>query len=432
MRARLQWMIFIVIYIALYAYVAYFLERVNFIALISGMSLLFLPLLYIQKVSVELKHIQWLGVIVRLIFLGAIPSLSDDFYRFLWDGAMNLNGINPFDQIPSNTTLSFGQKEQFLERMNSPEYYSIYPPLSQLVYTFGALGLQSLNLSIILLRLPLLAAEIGLIFLLPKLLSSLNLEVKNSAFYILNPLVIVEVIGNLHFEGLMVFFLATSIYVFLKNKWLGGAILFGLACSVKLLPLVLMPLLLVKFPLRSALKISAIIVLTFLLSWVPFYSKDALFHFVESFQLYFQTFEFNASTYYVLREIGYSIYGYNVIQTLGKVLPFISITIMLTIMWRKRSIDWTSFFTKAMFVMLVYYALASIVHPWYVILPLFLSLFTKHKAVVLWSFLILFSYSAYQVSGVKENMILVALEYLLFGGFLVYQMIRYPVVSNHT
>lgn len=417
-----------------YIYLAFFLEREQFIPFIFCMLLLFAQMVFIWRDQWSIKQIQWLGIFYRLLFLFSMPALSDDFYRFLWDGMMNLNGVNPFDSLPSEVNLSFQHKELLLQNMNSPDYYSIYPPISQLTYTLGALGLKnSLALALILLKLPIFFAEVGIVLLLPKMLKALHFNPNNSVFYILNPLVIVETVGNLHFEGIMVLFLALAVYSFIQKKDLLGAILLGFACSVKLLTLMLLPLMLVKYPIKRAMTIYVVTLVVFVLSWLPFYNSNAVLHFLASFQLYFQTFEFNASLYYVFREIGYYLYGYNIIQSLGKILPMMTLIILLLVMWRKKVIDWSSFFIKAMFVFIVYYGLASIVHPWYVILPLFLSLFTPYRSVVLWSFLILLSYSAYQFQGVKENYFLIALEYMLFGGYLSWELLtksRYQSMSQ--
>jgi len=59
----------------------------------------------------------------------------------------------------------------------------------------------------------------------------------------------------------------------------------------------------------------------------------------------------------------------------------------------------------------IYFLLATTVHPWYIATPVLLSVFTKYKFPLLWSFMICFSYAAYGSNGFNENLLLVAIEY---------------------
>ncbi len=59
--------------------------------------------------------------------------------------------------------------------------------------------------------------------------------------YALNPLVIVELVGNIHYEGLTICFLLAGLYFYKKQKDLPSATFLGLAAGVKLLPLIFLP-----------------------------------------------------------------------------------------------------------------------------------------------------------------------------------------------
>ena len=75
-----------------------------------------------------------LGIACRFILLFAFPFLSDDLYRFIWDGRLWQQGINPFNYLPTYFMLEGNQVEgldqALFEQLNSPEYFTIYPPLN--------------------------------------------------------------------------------------------------------------------------------------------------------------------------------------------------------------------------------------------------------------------------------------------------------------
>jgi len=74
-----------------------------------------------------------------------------------------------------------------------------------------------------------------------------------------------------------------------------------------------------------------------------------------------------------------------------------------------------------LFAFSIYFLLSTTVHPWYVVTPLAISIFTRYKFLVVWSFTVIFSYSAYGLTNFDEKLWLVVLEYLLVIGFLIYE-----------
>lgn len=412
----------------MYAAFAYDLVRSDFVKLLSlYAALFFLSFKVIQLQKLNWKLLLGFGIVCRLVFLFAIPNLSQDFYRFIWDGRLIAEGINPYLSTPQEWMQSgnFGvvaQARQLVEGMQSlnASHYTNYPPVSQWVYALaGILFPKSILGSVIVMRVILIFADVVSFIFLRKLLQQLKLSQHQAFWYFLNPLVIIELTGNLHFEGLMVMCLSVSIYLLLKKKWIWAAVLFGLSVSVKLLPLVLLPLFFHYFRKQEKLNIYKLIAfyvitfLTVLITFLPFLSVELIQNFGDSVALWFNKFEFNASIYYIIRWIGFQTVGWNIIGVVCKILPIvIFITILGLSFFRKNNLEKT-LFVNMLFALSIYFLLSTTVHPWYVITPLAISIFTHYKYLLVWSFTVILSYSAYGINGFSEQLWLVGLEYVL-------------------
>ena len=400
-----------------YTWIGYGLDRANFLQLLAFYSLPFGAYFFLLRRRSPRPNFQYLiytAIAFRLLFLFAVPSLSDDYFRFLWDGQLFTNGLNPFDLKPTEVEVTFPQKERLLAGMNSPQYYSIYPPLAQFSYAFAAwLFPNSLLGGIITLRLLILLAEIGTLWLLPKVLQGFFMNQEKALIYALNPLVIVELTGNLHFEAMVIFFLLLAIWFLQKNELIFGSVSWALAAATKLIPLLFLPVFLRSLKWPKPFWFYAFGGFVFLLLWFPFQSPDFWAHFRSSVDLYFSSFEFNASIYYLIRELWQAEVGYNPIQTLGPMLSKISVVGILLILWWKRWPNLKAIFTPMLMALFFYYTLALIVHPWYICTLVFLSLFTKYTFPVIWSALVVLSYAAYQTEAYQENYLLIGIEYAL-------------------
>ena len=430
----------------LYFLFAYFLERSDFLNLL----LLYSGLFYAAwKIIQYTKFNFWIwaviGITARVLFLPSIPNLSQDFYRFIWDGRLLILGINPYMFSPEQlangllnatelTSLeAISNAKVLIQGMGSlnASHYSNYPPINQLCFALAALFAKTSILgSVIVLRIIIIGADLGILYFGKKLLEKLNLPAKNIFWYFLNPFIIIELTGNLHFEGVMLFFIIWSLYMLDKKRWVLAAILLGVSVSVKLLPLLFLPLFykylapegLFKKGFWKMKKFYWLTLATIVFTFAPFASKTFISNFSATIGLWFQSFEFNASIYYIIRWIGFQAVGWNIIATVGLILPMVVfICIVLLAVFRKYNTT-QKLITGMLLAVSIYFLLATTVHPWYIATPVLLSVFTKYKFPLLWSFMICFSYAAYGANGFNENLLLVAIEYSVVIGVALWEI----------
>jgi len=420
-------------------YLGYAVEQNDFWQMLPAFGLSFgIYVLVLHNKATTLKF--WIGVAILLRFslLFGLPNLSDDLYRFIWDGRLLHNGINPFDHLPNyylqQATLPEGINPALYNQLNSPEYYTIYPPLAQLSFYLATwLFPNSILGSAIVMKLFLFTFECGNIWLLLRLLPRFGIAARNALIYALNPLLILEITGNLHFEGAMVFFLLLSIY-WLK-KWeehsessnqllLYSSLSFAFSIAAKLLPLMFLPLLIKRLGWKKSLLYFTVVGGAVGLLFLPLISGAFLQNFGNSLDLYFRKFEFNASIYYVVRWIGFQIKGFNLIAKIGPMLALgalIGIS-ALSFLEKKPKIDRLPL--VMLFAICIYLSFTTTVHPWYVSLPLALCCFTSFRFPMLWSGLIFLTYINYSSSIYQEHLWIVAMEYIFVWGYFIWEFFQ--------
>ncbi len=392
----------------------------------AGLWLIFLIQWADREISV--KRMIMLGMAFRGIYLLTFPELSDDVFRYIWDGMLTNQGTSPYAIIPSQCT-DAGLNETFgqmLYQLNSPEYYSVYPPVLQSIFAASVwLGNGEILSSIIALRVFVLLAEFGSMLLIWKLLQAWKFNTRNLMLYALNPLVIIEYSGSLHGEVFMVFFLLLSLWLLPTPNpskggesasegflWFGAsAVAFGLSVGTKLLPLMFLPFYVKRLGWWKTATYGGIAMLVTGLLFIPFWTPELLSNVSTSLKLYFASFEFNASLYYVVREVGFWYTGYNIIGQTAVWLPRVVLLIILFIALLNKDKEVRGLPKLMLFAWFTYYAFATTVHPWYVaVLAVFLP-FVKYRFALVWLMLIPLSYHAYGGPTFHENGWLLLLEY---------------------
>ena len=430
----------------LYFTFAYNLERTAYFKLVSIYVLLFTSFYFLIKNNKEnTNFLTAIAFLFRAIFILSIPNLSQDFYRFIWDGRLILQGINPYLYTPesyiSQAQYPVAQAQELYNGMRqlNASHFTNYPPINQLCFIIaGVFAGKSIVGSAMVLRLLIIAADFGILYYGKKLLKQLKLPTHNIFWYILNPFIIIELTGNLHFEGVMIFFLIWSLYLLHVGKWKWAAVVFALSIATKLVPLMFLPLFFWWFLKEQTTKnfiklitFYTIVLVTILLLFAPFFSSQFIDNYAKTVGLWFSNFEFNASIYYIARAIGYWFRGYNEIAVIGKILPVITILFILYLSFLKKNTSLQKLITAMLFSFTIYLFLSTTVHPWYIATILMLSIFTNYKFPLVWSFIIIISYLAYANADNTENLWVIALEYLVVFGVFIWETILQKTKKSH-
>ncbi|MDF7811241.1 hypothetical protein [Hymenobacter sp. YC55] len=438
-----------------YGVLAYATPRTQFWQLLTLLAVAFGLYVYLLQTRLPLRVGLVAALLLRLLWLPVLPNLSDDYHRFRWDGLLVAQGVNPFqyrpDELvssavkaeanPSDSTIT--QQSSFRRtlpatvnqqlailypKLNSPHYYSVYPPVCQAAFGLAS-GLFPTNErgAVVMLRLVVLLAEASTAALLLALLRAFGQAAQRALWYLLNPLVVAELTGNLHFEALMICFGLLALWLLVRGKQHWSAAALGLAVGTKLLPVLMLPLLLKRLGWWKFVRYSVLVGFMVSALFLPFISLDLLHNINRSLTLYFSKFEFNASVYYVLRFIGYRLTGYNEIAIIGPGLARATAVLALLLAWREKPAVWATLPRTLLFTLTIYYLFAIVVHPWYLAPLVALSVFTAYRFALVWSGMVVLSYAAYQTNAYLENPWLLALEYLTVLTVLIWELRRNAV-----
>jgi alpha-1,6-mannosyltransferase len=349
------------------------------------------------------------GIVTRLGIVFAFPLLSDDIYRFYWDGALSIHGISPYGVLPADALgRSVIHNKDLFSLLNSQGYYTIYPPIAQLLYAVGAMTKSLVGCNLVLKLCFIVIEAIGIHYVI-KILRHFNLPTWRVLIYYLCPLVIIEGLGNLHFEILMCSFLMIGYYFYCKNKFAKSSVWIALSIATKLLPLMLLPYFWFKLKGREKIVFFGTVSFVILLLFAPMI--PAIQSVGKSVDLYFQKFEFNASIYFLLRNIGINIVGYNLIQILGPILALVTMLSNVWLAFKFRNQQNAHLFLYSLAVWSIYLICATTVHPWYVIPLVMFGVFVEASYVSVWSSLIFLSYSFYDPKFHDYQWVLIIIEY---------------------
>lgn len=395
-----------------------FTNRSNFWELMALVSVAFLAYFLLVNSNATEKQKWQLSILLYASCLFFMPNLSNDIYRFIWDGELLQLGINPYDFKPNELIqkASISNNRYLMEVYQlidplSQENYSCYPVVNQAYFFISALFTSSIFANVLVLKLLILFSFFLGFYFLDKLLQQEGFEVKLKWFFIFNPLLLIEGLQNVHFEGVMLMWVIIGFYLLTQNKLMLGAICFGLAIQLKLIPFIILPFFLRWLGWRKSIITWSMVIIFVGLSSLILLNGQNISHFFMSLRLYFRLFEFNSFILHWYIEYGIDRYGYNRIQTFTPYLARIATEIIIVLAWYGDHFSLKTVFTRLFLAFTCYYLLSSTVHPWYLIVPLFFGVFTNYTTLYWWSFLVFLSYYSYATTTETSLRILQAFEY---------------------
>lgn len=383
---------------------------------------LFLSALYLGSVVLILKAIpnqatSWgligiiilLSIIFRISLLPSEPTvLSKDMYRYIWDGRVQQNGMNPYQYPPGAEELENMRDDLIFPNINRKDDPTLYPAGAQVFFrvlhalvgdsVFGFKGVM-------------VFFDTLTVLVLMALLHNQGLNLLRIIIYAWNPLVIFEIAYSGHLEGLTVFLMVAALYLSAIHKQIPGIFMLALAAAVKMYP----ALLLAAFLNRGG-RIKGLIVflLPIFLLYLPFIGAGNKISGFLPVYLKNSYESFNLGLKNLLMRLIPEIDYYLLSLLFIAVLALAGLVVFLRYK-EDREVLWHAYFLSGLLMILM----PASLHPWYVILIIpFLAIYPS-AAWLIFTCSVSLSYLKYaSPQGIMPTWILLV-EYLPLFALLI-------------
>lgn len=310
-----------------------------------------------NKSEITFKDIIFISFVLRFILLFVNPLTSDDYFRYLWDGKIQSEGLNPYKYSPQEL-IQFQEKEIF-PFVSFPEIKTIYPPFSQIIFytSYTLFGPAVIGLKIIY-----LFFDIGVIYFLFLILKHLGVNTNYIFLYTFAPLILFEFFINAHIDIILLFFLSGSIYFSLKNKIFLSFMFLGASVMSKTYSLIFLPVLFIHY-LKSGnnFKLTLKGLTGFLFSFlIIFLYSDGIINIFDTMINYMNHWYSNNLPYKVI------LFFSDLVGGAGHTLVRIILLVLFSVFYIIILLSRFDFIMKIMMTAFCYLFFSHTVHPWYV------------------------------------------------------------------
>ncbi len=320
------------------------------------------------------------GVLLRICTLPSTPMLEDDYYRYLWDGALVAHWKNPYgyapDEISQEATALppvFGElameSGEVIERINHPQLRTIYPPTAQFAF---ALAHWIKPWSLTAWRFVLLGFDGLSLLLLAMILRTCAFPFVWLAIYWWNPLLVNQTLNTAHMDVVALPFVLGAVLLSIRRKPLWSVSLLALALGAKIWPVVILPFVLRPI-FHDARKLISALILFAIIAGVLFLPiVIAGLDSGSGFTAYSQRWEMNDALFMlvlwgaegILRIIGTTAVS---AQSVTRVFAMLALVSWMLWLVRHRSTGPADFLEKATLMVAALFLFSPTQFPWYYI-----------------------------------------------------------------
>lgn len=338
------------------------------------------------------------GLLARLILFTSEPILEDDFYRYLWDGAVTFNGQNPFAIAPADVANAAAlppDAAQILDRVGYGDLRTIYPPVAQLAFA-AAHGIDPWSLTAW--RSVLLVFDVTTLGILLLLLKEANRSPLWAALYWWNPLLIFSLFNGAHMDVIVLPPLLLALLLASRGQTVFASASLAVAIGAKIWPILLLPLILRPALAAPGRLVAAVSVLFGLLTLQAWPILSAGIDETSGFLAYAQSWQRNSALFPLVETIVSGVIGSDWAGPASRAgLALICAAVAVAVAWRPYATT-SELMIRAALVVTTLLLTAPAQYPWYFVwLVPFLAFLPLTGLLLLTAFLPLY-YTAFHLA----------------------------------
>jgi alpha-1,6-mannosyltransferase len=229
------------------AYIGLFVSQLAFYIIASYVV--------VRRSSRASHHARWitLGLIVlfaagfRAMLVPQRPYLSADVYRYVWDGHLQAERINPYLYSPEAGELSGLRDDKIFPNITDDDkrWLSPYPPVAQFVF-FAVSFVRPMSVTAF--KATMASFDLIAMLLLMLVLARSGLDPARAIIFAWHPLLIFESAHSGHVEAVFIAFIALALLAWSRRDDALTGVALAVATLVKLYPVLLLPVFLIAKP----------------------------------------------------------------------------------------------------------------------------------------------------------------------------------------
>ena len=355
----------------------------------SLMTLLMLLAWQSSPQSSKLLDYRWLlfiAVIARIALFDIQPYTSNDVDRYLFDGRIAIEGLDPY-RVSHNAPELKELREQWQPPAEHAKYVTLYPPLALAFFSIAAS--TGLDNAVIAWKLILLSAGLITLWLTAKVLQHAN-KLEHIALVALSPLLILETSVGLHLDTLSTLAIIGAIYCW-QRHWLARAgLAIGLGALIKVLPLML--LLPLVFTLKNMKQVVTLVMAAIVtIITIYLFAVGIGLHPVGSIEIFFEKWRFGAPLFVLLDNF------FSGQQILGIMLGLSTLLCSVTayVCWCYRQSlnnNYVLLFGAMQLVVALPLIMSPVTFPWYLMPLIPLMALYPNRYLIIWTLLMPLTY----------------------------------------